>query len=70
MAPAIAAVPAGGGAPCALPRSLWGFTGGGDVTHLEATGGCCMLPKWSTVCSSCGLLIKRLVVCSSVGGGL
>lgn len=42
----------------------------GEVTHLEATGGCCMLPKWSTVCSPCGLLIKRLVVCRSVGGGL
>lgn len=54
------------------PTQPVGFhgVGGGDVTHLEATGGCCMLPKWSTVCSSCGLLIKRLVVCSSVGGGL
>lgn len=38
----------------------------GEVAPSEVAEGCCVLLKWSTVCSYCGLSIKRLVVCSSM----
>lgn len=37
-----------------------------EVTRSEVAERYCMLLKWSTVCSYCRLLIKRLVVHSSV----
>lgn len=39
---------AGGGAPCALPPAP--RVSPGEVTRSGVTDGCCMLPKWPTVC--------------------
>lgn len=55
---------AGRGAPRALP--LAPRVSAGEVTCSGVAEGCCVLPKWPTVCPYRGLLIRRLVVRSSL----